>query len=188
MTAYLNQLRTRFPTYRLNILAHSQGNAVVSEAIKQGAPFDTYILTQGAMPASSYDVNAPTNTSLVSQEVYHPTPEWQPMGYHGAYTNLPGRMVNFYNSQDAVLGYWVDDQQYFKPADTYSYNGTYGLKFLDPGYHLVTDSQESRAMISRSRTLPIGAQGLASGEIKEGIISSTVNLNFQFGFNGATTE
>jgi hypothetical protein len=188
MTAYLNQLRTRFPTYRLNILAHSQGNAVVSEAIKQGAPFDTYILTQGAMPASSYDVNAPTNTSLVSQEVYHPTPEWQPMGYHGAYTNLPGRMVNFYNSQDAVLGYWVDDQQYFKPADTYSYNGTYGLKFLDPGYHLVTDSQESRAMISRSRTLPIGAQGLASGEIKEGIISSTVNLNFQFGFNGATTD
>jgi Alpha/beta hydrolase of unknown function (DUF900) len=188
MTAYLNQLRTRFPNYRLNILAHSQGNAVVSEAIKQGAPFDTYILTQGALPASAYDVNAPTNTSLVSQEVYHPTPEWQPMGYHGAYTNLPGSMVSFYNTNDTVLGYWTADQYAFKPADTYSYNGTYGLKFLDPGYRLVTDSQESRAMISRSRTWSIGAQRPSSGQMSQGVISSTVDLAGQFGFTKGTSE
>jgi hypothetical protein len=35
---YLNDLRSRFPTYRLNILAHSQGNAITSEAIEQGVP------------------------------------------------------------------------------------------------------------------------------------------------------
>lgn len=185
MTAYLNQLRTRFPNYRLNILAHSQGNAVVSEAIKQGAPFDTYILTQGAMPASAYDVNAPTDPDLTGQETFKATPEWQPMGYHGAYTNLTGRIVNFYNPLDKVLGYWVSDQKYFKPADTYFYDGTYGYQFLDPGYRLVTDSQESRAMISRSRTLPFGQSGPASAH---GVIQSAVNLNAQYGFNGDTTD
>ena len=46
ITSYLNQLHTRFSGYRLNLLVHSQGNAAVSEAIKQGAPFDTYILSQ----------------------------------------------------------------------------------------------------------------------------------------------
>ena len=71
VTTYMNQLRSRFPGYRLNILAHSQGNAVVSEAIRnQGLQFDTYILTQGAVPASSYNVNAPTNTTLLNAEVW----------------------------------------------------------------------------------------------------------------------
>ena len=63
LTNYLGQLRARFPGYRLNILAHSQGNTVVSEAIKRGfTSFDTYILTQGALPDSAYDVNAPVDT------------------------------------------------------------------------------------------------------------------------------
>jgi hypothetical protein len=189
MTAYLNQLQTRFPNYRLNILAHSQGNAVVSEAIKQGAPFDTYILTQGAMPASAYDVNAPTDPDLTSRE-FSPylTPEWQPMGYHGAYTNLTGSMVSFYNTNDTILGYWTADQYAFKPADTYSYNGTYGFQFLDPGYRLVTDSQESRSMISRSRTWSIGAQRPSSGQTSQGVINSTVDLAGQFGFTTGTSE
>src|SRR5208283_5391812 len=79
LTTYLNQLRARFPGYRLNLLVHSQGNAVVSEAIEQAAPFDTYILTQGALPANAYDVNAPTDASLVAYEIFpNLTPEWQP--------------------------------------------------------------------------------------------------------------
>jgi hypothetical protein len=82
LTTCLNGLKTRFPNYRLNILAHSQGNTVVSEAIKQGfTSFDTYILTQGALPDSAYDVNAPTNSTLLTLDGAYPTPEWQPMGY-----------------------------------------------------------------------------------------------------------
>ena len=130
MATYLNQLRTRFPGYRLNLLVHSQGNPMVSEAIRQsGAPFDTYILTQGAMPDSGYDMNAPTNGNMAAFEIPWPTPESQPMGYHGIYTNLPGQIVNFYNPLDKVLGYWVDDQKYLKPSayfdtSSYSYDGT----------------------------------------------------------------
>jgi len=199
LKAYLTQLRTRFPGYRLNLLAHSQGNAITGEAIEQGAPFDTYILTQGAMPDSAYDVNAPTNAVLLGQEITNsPTPEWQPMGYHGVYTNLTGRIVNFFNASDPVLAVWQVDQGagkpdgYLKflllqesvPTAHYSYDGTNGWynTALGPGSYLVTDPQESRAFISRSRTLSIGQSGPASGH---GIIQSAVDLNARFGFYNA---
>jgi hypothetical protein len=101
LTNYLAQLRARFPNYRLHLLVHSQGNAVVGEAIRQsGVSFDTYILTQGAMPDSAYDVDAPTDSTLLWWEsrTGYQTPEWQPTGYHGIYTNsnFTGRIVNFY--------------------------------------------------------------------------------------------
>ena len=189
LTTYLNQLRTRFPGYRLNLLVHSQGNAVVSEAIEQGVPFDTYILTQGALPANSYDVNAPTDAAITNYDTgSNITPEWQPMGYHGVYTNLTGSMVNFYNPQDAALSDWIYDQEHIKPSPGYFYDGT-NCWNNSLGYDiLVTDPQESRSMISRSRTDPIGRQGPVSGQTTQGVIGSAINLNAQFGFNGSTFD
>ena len=197
---YLNQLRSRFPNYQLNVLAHSQGNAIMGEAIEQGAPFDTYILTQGAMPASSYDVNASTDSTLLTAEYVYGTPEWQPMGYHGVYTNFTGRIFNFYNPFDPVLAWWIADQAAGKPdgyakhllelippllpiSPYYSYDGVNGwnngMFFGLFSSTLVTDPQESRAMISRSLTDPIGRSGLASAH---GVIQSAMDLNAQFGF------
>ena len=184
LTTCLNGLKARFPNYRLNILAHSQGNAVVSEAIKNGAPFDTYILTQGAMPDSCYDVDAPTYAPFVAQETGTAiTPESQPMGYRGIYTNLTGRIVNFYNPNDPVLAIWNQDQINVKPSTYYSFDGT-NCWYTDFFFisHLVTDPQEARAMVSRSRTLSIGQSGPESGH---GVIQSAVDLNAQFGFNKA---
>ena len=191
LVTYLTQLRARFPGYRLHLLVHSQGNAVVSEAIRSGVTFDTYILTQGALPASAYDVNAPVDDDIASYEGSRPTPEWQPMGYRGIYTNFTGRIVNFYNPQDGVLNYWVTDQKLLKPSvyfDTsyYFYNGT--NSYFDPPFsanYLVTDPEESRADVSRSRTLPIGQSGPASGH---GVIQSAVDLNANFGFNSDISE
>jgi len=189
LTTCLNGLKTRFPNYRLNILAHSQGNTVVSEAIKQGfTSFDTYILTQGALPDSAYDVNAPTNATLLTLDGVYPTPEWQPMGYHGVYTNLPGRIVNFYNPNDPVLDWWVTDQELLKPSvyiigSIYNYDGT--NSYFNPEFgsgYLVTDPEESRADVSRSRTLPIGQSGPSSAH---GVIQSAVDLYANFGFYNA---
>ena len=189
LTNYLGQLRARFPGYRLNILAHSQGNAVVSEAIKRGfTSFDTYILTQGALPASAYDVNATNDPVLLGLA---PAPEWQPMGYHGVYTNFTGKIVNFYNPQDKVLDYWVGDQEDLKPSvyfngSTYYYDGT--NSYYDPiigSKYLVTDPEESRAMVSRSLSLPIGQSGPASAH---GVIQSAVDLHAQFGFINTVDE
>jgi hypothetical protein len=200
---YLSQLRTRFPDYPLNILAHSQGNAIMGEAIEQGAPFDTYILTQGAMPASSYDVNAATYSILTAAEALVSTPEWQPMGYHGIYTNMTGKIVSYYNSQDSVLNIWNADQSAGKPngyakhllelippllpvSPYYSYDGVNGwnngMFFGLFSSNLVTDPQESRAMISRSRTQAVGRQDTS------GVINSTIDLHAQFGFTTGTPE
>jgi hypothetical protein len=122
--------------------------------------------------------------------VRHSTPEWQPMGYHGVYTNLTGRIVNFYNWQDPVLDYWMTDQGLGKPdgfaksallpASFYTFDGVNGWhNGISPFRYLVTDPQESLAFISRSRTLPIGQSGPATAH---GVIQSGVDLNAQFGF------
>jgi hypothetical protein len=191
LTTYLSQLRARLPDYQLHLLVHSQGNAVVSEAIRGGLTFDTYILTQGALPASAYDVDAPVNNGIASYENSRMTPEWLPMGYHGLYTNFTGRIVNFYNPHDGVLDWWVRNQKILKPSiyfDTsyYRYDGTnsYYYPLIGSNYQ-VTDSEESRAEVSRSRTLPIGQSGPAS---THGVIQSAVDLNAQFGFNDAMAE
>jgi hypothetical protein len=189
LTTYLNQLRSRFSGYQLNLFVHSQGNAVVSEAIKNGAPYDTYILTQGALPDNCYDVNATNYPDFIAQEVgTHITPEWQPMGYRGIYTNsnFTGRIINFYNPQDGVLAIWQTDQIDDKPSGYYSYDGT-NCWYTDFFFisHLVTDFQETRSMVSRSRSLSIGQSGPASAH---GVIQSAVDLNAQFGFNSAIAE
>ena len=110
------------------------------------------------------------------------TPEWQPMGYHGIYTNLAGRIVNFYNPLDKVLDYWVTDQEHFKPSIDYFYTGAYLTNWV-LGY-LVTDSQESRAMVARSG-LPVGQSGPASAH---GVVQLAVDLNTQFGFFNIASE
>jgi pimeloyl-ACP methyl ester carboxylesterase len=187
LTNYLNQLHARFPDHRLHLLLHSQGNAVVSEALaRSGVPVDTYILTQGAIVASAYDVNASIYQPFVDKEVgLGITPEWQPWGYRGIYTNLTGRIVNFYNPQDGVLAIWKIDQIDDKPGK-YTYDGT-NCWYVDFFFikHLVTDQQEARAMVARARTLSIGQSGPESAH---GVIQSAVDLNVQFGFNSDVSE
>ena len=187
LTNYLNQLRARFPDSRLHLLVHSQGNAIVSEALtRSGVSVANYILTQGAISAGAYDVNATNYADFMAQEVgTHITPEWQPMGYRGIYTNLTGRIVNFYNPNDGVLAIWKTDQIDDKPGK-YTYDGT-NCWYVDFFFikHLVTDQQEARAMVSRSRTLSIGQSGPASGH---GVIQSAVDLNVQYGFNSDISE
>ncbi len=187
-TAYMNNLRFRFPNYRRNIIAHSQGNTVVSEALKYGLSFDTYILTQGALPDSAYDINATNDPDLLGRA---PTPESQPMGYLGVYTNLTGNIVNFYNPQDPVLDIWVKDQEVLKPSiyfDTsnYTFDGT--NSYYDPfiGFnYLVTDPEESRAEVSRSRTLPIGQ---SEPETPHGVIRSAIDLHARFNFGNTSFD
>jgi hypothetical protein len=198
MAVYLGQLRARYPNHRLHLLVHSQGNAVVSEAIRNGAPFDTYILTQAAIPASAYDINAPLDADLVAAEVppNFTTPDWQPMGYHGIYTNFPGqsgKIVSYFNPVDFALATgrflglnenWKINQERYKPSPGYSYDGTNGWN-TPIGYpqYRVDDSRESRSMIARSRTMAVGALAGVSG-----VIRNTVNLQTQFGFGSALDE
>lgn len=210
--AYLHMLTTRFPGYRIHVVAHSQGNALASEALSEGAPFDTYILTQAAMPASCYDVQAPTLAKLVAADTPpagEPTPEWTTMGYRGAHTNLVGQIVNYYNALDYALATgaiqpvpglpaipvsWEQNQYLSKPdglpgARNYTSDGTNGYAVIDVGlFRLVTDSEECRGMVARSRTKAIGALGPVAGQSSQGVIGSGVDLNAQFGFGTTRDE
>ena len=187
LTTYLNQLRSRFPGYRLNLYVHSQGNAVVSEAIKNGAPFDTYIITQGAISDGAYDVNAANDPVLVNEEYGRKiTPQWQPMGYQGVYTNsnFSGKIVNFYNTNDPVLAVWIVDQVDLKPSGGYFYDGV-NCRYTISTNIIVTDFQETRSMVSRSRSLSVGQSGPESAH---GVIQSAVDLKTHFGFNNASFD
>jgi hypothetical protein len=133
-------------------------------------------------------VSAPTNTTLLSAENVHPTPDWQPMGYHGAYTNLTGNVVNFFNSQDWALNKWVANQ-FIKPDPDYGSDGINVWEYLTGApKRSITDPEVSRAYVAHSRSWAIGAQAPASGQTSEGVINSTVDLQAQFGFGNILSE
>jgi hypothetical protein len=203
--SYLSYLTNRFGGYQLDILAHSQGNIVASEAIKQGAPFDNYILSQGAVPAHCYDTGVPFQQKFLTAETNSPTPLYTTNGgYHGYFASLTGNLINFYNTNDYALAQgtwfglqanWEADQVSQKP-DSFSYR--FGQNYsYDPSsgaskavnfnftYYTVTDPQEIMSMVARSRTRAIGAEDHASGVINT---SASVDLRVTFGFGNTRDE
>jgi len=193
---YATNLPTRFPGYNIHMWAHSAGGFIASEALSEGAPFTSLVLSSVTVSAGCYDINAPTNSDLLAKESWSVTPEWQPWGYHGAYTNLSANVFNYFNTNDDLLNKdWLGwDQLHFKPASGYSYDGT-NSEFevvTSEGqilaHYVVTDPQESRAMVARSRTAAIGAQGPLAGQTRQGVISSTVDVQAQFKFGSTDPE
>jgi hypothetical protein len=196
LTNYIGQLHNRLPGYRLNIFAHSLGPALATEALKLGALCDNYIMSQGAMPASAYDVSAPTAADQVAQEAGSPTPDLQPLGYRGIYTNLSVRIVSMFNTNDAILNKWRLNQLYHKPTTIlrdglrWFYDGTNCWQvttgFLSPPPRLVNDYQETRALVARSRTWPIGELGPASGQ--QGVVQTSLDLHALFNIQDSNEE
>ena len=200
---YLNFLRNRpdLSGYEINIIAHSQGNAVASEALSEGAPFDNYILTQGAVPAHCYDGNAPALQVLLNAEAATPTPYAAPIGgYNQCWANISGNLIDYYNTNDFALASgttlglqsnWVANQAGYKPeafagGPSYIYypsNHT-AVAYYNFSSYTVTDFQESRSMVARSRTSAVGAQGGLGGVLNS---SASVDLLGTFGF-GKTRE
>jgi hypothetical protein len=211
---YLSYLQNRpdLAGYAVDVLAHSQGNAVVSEALSEGATVNNYILTQGAVPAHCYDGSAPTlqvlldaETSTLNGATGVPTPFAASIGgYNQCWTNISGNvgnMVNFFNTNDFALATgsygpfdanWVKNQQSQKPeafagGPSYIYYPSNQMSIANflfgIGNYTVTDWEESRSMVARSRTSAIGAQGPATGQTSQGIIGGSVDLaaSFQFG-------
>jgi hypothetical protein len=205
LRGYLSYLTNRsdLAGYSLNILAHSQGNVITSEALRQGAPFSTYILTQASVPAHCYDTNVPFLQKLLAAETNTPTPFWPANGgYQGYLANLPsGRVINFFNTNDfalvsgTYLGHqanWEADQETQKPEDfgyrggqRYDYSAAFGLstRTLNGDVATVIDAHEIMAMVSRSRSKAAGAQpGLG------GPIIGSIDLLGSFGFDKTRDE
>ncbi|PWU15466.1 MAG: hypothetical protein C5B50_15310, partial [Verrucomicrobia bacterium] len=204
---YLTYLRNRpdLAGYSLDILAHSQGNVITSEAIHQGATFDNYILSQASTPAHCYDMSAPFLQKLLVADTNTPTPFYTTNGgYHGYFANIGGgRLIDFFNTNDFALvsgtyfghqANWEADQETQKPEDfsfrfaqNYSYYPTshrsIAADFVGFGFRDVTDPHEIMSMVARSRSRAAGAQpGLG------GPISGSVDLRASFGFDISRDE
>ena len=197
--SYLNN-RPDLANYQIDIYAHSQGNVVASEAILGGAPFDNYILTQGAIPAHCYDTNAVFLQKLLDAEASSPTPfDVIDGGYHGYFSGIHGNLVNFNNVNDyaltsgTTLGLqtnWEEDQRAEKPekfffGQEYHYNPatkTITANY-DVSFYVVTDLQEAKSMVARSRSRAVGAQGGLHRTI-----SASVDLSGTFGFGQTRDE
>jgi len=202
---YLTFLRNNtngLPGYSINILAHSQGNVVASEALQQGAPFDNYILTQGAFPAHCYDTSTndvPFLQKLLDAEIDQgPTPLLAANGgYHGYLTNLAGNLINFYNTNDFALASgttaglqtnWEENQRIRKPETLSSSTHFYvyytatqtSVDYLNSASNIVTDLHETKSMVARSRSHAVGAQAGMHGVINNGA-SVDLKATFQFG-------
>ncbi len=203
---YLAYLKNRpdLAGYQIDVLAHSQGNVVASEAIKEGAPFDNYILTQAAVPAHCYDVSVPFLQKFLDAEANAPTPLYTTNGgYHGYFANLTGNLINFYNTNDFALATgtylglqanWEADQVSQKPEDfTYMLGQSYAyypssfrsIAFYAFSQYDVTDPYEIMSMVARSRSKAIGAQAGVGGVINT---SGSVDLVGAFGFGQTRDE
>jgi pimeloyl-ACP methyl ester carboxylesterase len=151
--AYFNNLRQRFTNDIISVCAHSMGNIVMMEALKELAasnqtPLDNYVMMQAAVSASCYDTTLPSLSKFTDQEQRIATPNTY-SGYGGGIDNaLRGAIINFFNTNDYALatastnvsipifgGYristtiglsWEDDQLLTKPLFLfgYSYNST----------------------------------------------------------------
>lgn len=88
---YLNQLKERFPNYAISVCAHSMGNIVMMEALKNDLTLarrniDNYVLMQAAVPAHCYDPALANYDVLAALELTKPTPDTY-RGYPGAINN-----------------------------------------------------------------------------------------------------
>ena len=205
MKGYIEYLHTnpRLASYTVNVAAHSQGNIVVGEAIREGAQIANYALMEAAVSAKAHDGdNAALDYSyLTGQETVNQTPDTEVLGGYKNYFASPTRRVNFYNEFDyALVGSplnlhaWEGNQHDYKPDNfwftngpKYSFDGEncYATFLFTMGY-VVRDEHEKKAFVARSRSKAVGGQGTErSAALTGGSISQNVNLRDEAaGFTG----
>jgi hypothetical protein len=120
--------------YTVSVVAHSMGNIVTGEAMRQGMQIRNYLMMEAAVPASCYDPNAGTLARLVAKDTQVPTPDLHDptLGYRGYLQNINGTITRFYNPLDYALatGFtgpfesnWEANQLGYKPDGAYSTQG-----------------------------------------------------------------
>jgi hypothetical protein len=114
------------------------------------------------------------------------------MGYKEQIKNVSGNLVNFYLPDDEATSFaWEFNNSVDKPVAVpgphpihYSYfyepnppAGATSKLWVAPPARVMTEAHESMAMIDRSKTKAVGAEGRTQGSI-----DSSINLDTEFGF------
>ena len=206
--AGLRDLLTRLKSaaYRVRVIAHSQGNVVTSEALRQAGPnanlVHTYAACQGALAAHCFNPSAMLNMEFPSlrddgtPNVYAqyqepgmtaPSPYLTSSFMQGA----AGSYVNFYNQRDYALsptggafgsGSWQTDNQ-LKPNQSYGYNVIAGFFRSMPGgsftsLRLPDDRYEIFSFGAEARSLAVGAAANVGGVFGSEIDLDSAPYNF----------
>jgi pimeloyl-ACP methyl ester carboxylesterase len=197
LSAYLTNLKQRFPNYSLNVCAHSMGNVVMAEALKlqlaaSQQNVNNYVLMQGAVPASCYDTTFTNYAPFLAAEQSEPTPNtyW---GYPGAINQaVSGNLVDFFNTNDFALVTgtlgginvsWEANQELFKPDTILGYR-TDGINCAN-GFNVISDPREIMSFCARPRSRAVGAQPGVGGQV---YAPAQVDLRANFGFDNKAEQ
>jgi hypothetical protein len=164
----LNDLNAAFPNH-IYLMAHSMGNVVAGEALKQAGTnlpiVNTYVAMQAAVPAHCYDPATPNRVAPILPNCYA---NYWTNGAPGYFNGTAGarNYINFYNQQDWALGWWNTDQNY-KPDTGYGYDeptDTFlrGTLWLRPLY-FPTNRYEIFAYADPAPCFALGAQANVDG-------------------------
>jgi pimeloyl-ACP methyl ester carboxylesterase len=198
-SAYFDSLKARFSDYSINVAAHSMGNIVMMETLKNQlaaghTAIDNYVLMQAAAPAHCYQSSLPDYGRFTTAEANHHTPDVY-RGYPGAINGaLNGKMVNFFNTNDYALATgvylgvqanWEKNQVDNKPDSYWSYttDGTNADCYYG-NHRVITNPRELMPFVARPRSQAIGARAGVAGVIQGG----EVDLTGQFNFFGGSDE
>jgi hypothetical protein len=117
LTNLLTQLNNEYPG-RVYLMAHSMGNVVAGEALRRmnSQLVKIYVAMQGAVPAHCYDSSTPDHAT------YSPPDDYAHYWTSGAASYFngsagAGNYVNFFNTNDYALGWWLFNQSK-KPDDS----------------------------------------------------------------------
>lgn len=159
---YFLQFKSRFPNYNINACAHSHGNVLMMEVLKNflasgQKPIHNYALLQAAVAAECLDTNAP----IYSGFTFEDTLPDSFYGYAGSLQNaVSGKLFNFYNTNDfGVVTCWQPDQLLLKPDGRYYYQYLFSSPVQTPvgSSRTITDPHELMAFMSRPHTQAVGA-------------------------------
>jgi hypothetical protein len=203
----LRSLDQQYPG-RAGLCAHSMGNIVASEALRQhgvesGQPVvRAYLAMQAASVAHAYDAVNPetteTNSSTDTAEVYASYP---PIGlpYFTGMKFAVGRTLlgryrtfNYHNHEDYALGTlsWMANQD-LKPAAGYHYNkltGAWSDWFNQRTLNITNDVYKIYAYVAEARSRALGAAAGYEGYTVTNQIGAAVDLNARFSFGANRYE
>jgi len=130
----LASLNTQY-SGKVRVMAHSMGNVLTSEALRQeaessspGEIVHTYVASQAASVAHAYDA---VNPETVETDLTTQTPEayadYPPTGdpYYDGIASVAGNIINFYNGADNALNGWNLNQD-LKPDDPWGSDPGWG--------------------------------------------------------------
>jgi hypothetical protein len=192
----LSSLNVEYPGH-VYLFAHSMGNIVAGEALRQAGAnrvINTYVAMQAAVAAHTYDPTTPTR-ALIDGGVNldSGTPDryaayWTnnaPCYFNG--TSGAGKYVNFFNVNDwALTLLWQPDQD-IKPDLGYGYITNTDLfykNFYNTALFFPTNTYEIFSYADEARSYALGAQPHTGGVFKKGFVFQEVELDsspFNFG-------